>query len=84
MGAKGLFTLASMIAIPNCIVAGAGVTLGVTRSCSRPIGFAVGSVVVVVSLGAFYWYQNFRYQAMPVNQQSNHGRTESRLTELED
>jgi hypothetical protein len=71
MGTKGLFTLASMIAIPNCVVAGAGVTLGVTRLWSKPIGFAVGSIVVVVSLGAFYWYQNLRYQAMPIKQQSD-------------
>jgi hypothetical protein len=70
MGAKGLFTLASMIAIPNCVVAGAGVTLGVTRLSYKPIGFAVGSIVVVLSLGAFYWYQNLRYQAMPVKQES--------------
>jgi hypothetical protein len=65
MGTKALFTMASMIAVPNSIVAGAGVTLGVARLSSKPVGFAVGSIVVVAALAAFYWYQNLRYQAIP-------------------
>jgi hypothetical protein len=68
MGSKGMFTMASMIAIPNSIVAGAGVTLGVTRLSSRPFGFAAGSILVVVALGIFYWYQNLRYQVVPASQ----------------
>jgi hypothetical protein len=63
MGSKGLFTLASMIAVPNSVVAGAGVTLKVTRLSSEPVGFAIGSIVVFVALGTFYWYQNLRYEA---------------------
>jgi hypothetical protein len=63
MGTKGLFTMASMIAVPNSIVAGAGVTLGTARLLSEPVGFVVGSIVVVVALGTFWWYQNRRYQA---------------------
>jgi hypothetical protein len=70
MGSKGMFTMASMIAVPNSVVAGAGVTLGVTRLSSRPAGFVVGSVLVVVALGVFYWYQNLRYQAVPASERS--------------
>jgi hypothetical protein len=70
MGTKGLFTLASMIAVPNSVVAGAGVTLGLTRLASSLVGFAIGSIVVVVALGTFYWYQNLRYQAIPATQQN--------------
>jgi hypothetical protein len=70
MGSKGMFTMASMIAVPNSVVAGAGVTLGVTRLSSRPFGFVVGSILVVVALGIFYWYQNLRYQAVPASQRS--------------
>jgi hypothetical protein len=65
MGSKGLFTLASMIAVPNAVVGGAGATLAVTRLSTKPIGFAIGSIVFVIGLGTFYWYQNLRYQAMP-------------------
>lgn len=65
MGTKALFTMASMIAVPNSVVAGAGVTLGVTRLSSKPVGLAIGSIVVVAALAAFYWYQNLRYQAIP-------------------
>jgi len=64
MGSKGLFTMASMIAVPNAVLAGAGVTLAVARLSSKPIGFAIGSIVFVIGLGTFYWYQNLRYQAM--------------------
>lgn len=69
MGTKGLFTLASMIAVPNSVVAGAGVTLLVTRLSSKPVGFVIGSIVVIIALGTFYWYQNLRYQAIPTSQQ---------------
>jgi hypothetical protein len=65
MGSKGMFTMASMIAVPNSVVAGAGVALGVARLLSKPVGFIIGSTIVVVALGAFYWYQNLRYQAIP-------------------
>jgi hypothetical protein len=68
MGSKGMFTMASMIAVPNCVVAGAGVTLGVAQLSSRPFGFVAGSVLAVVALGTFYWYQNLRYQAVPASQ----------------
>jgi hypothetical protein len=68
MGAKSLFTMASMIAVPNSIVAGAGVTLGLTQLSARPVGFVVGSMVVVASLGTFYWYQNRRFQAFAASQ----------------
>ena len=71
MGIKGLFTMASMIAVPNSVVAGVGVTLGVTRLSSKPVGFSLGSIVVVVALGTFYWYQNLRYQAMPTSQRGD-------------
>jgi hypothetical protein len=71
MGTKGMFTMASMIAVPNSVVTGAGVTLGVTRLSSKPLGFVIGSIVVVVSLGTFYWYQNLRYQAISASQGSN-------------
>lgn len=71
MGAKGMFTMASMIAVPNSVVAGAGVTLGVTRLSSRPLGFVTGSILVVAGLGIFYWYQNLRYQAGPASQRSS-------------
>jgi hypothetical protein len=70
MGSKGMFTMASMIAVPNSIVAGAGVTLGVTRLSSRPFGFVAGSILVIIALGIFYWYQNLRYQAVPASQRS--------------
>jgi hypothetical protein len=70
MGSKGMFTMASMIAVPNSVVAGAGVTLGVTRLSSRPFGFVIGSILVVVALGIFYWYQNLRYQAVPASERS--------------
>jgi hypothetical protein len=65
MGTKGLFTMASMIAVPNSVVAGAGVTLELGRLSSWPVGFVIGSGVGVVALGGFYWYQNLRYQATP-------------------
>jgi hypothetical protein len=68
MGAKGMFTMASMIAVPNSVVAGAGVTLGVTRMSSKPLGFVIGVIVFVVALGTFYWYQNLRYQRIPASQ----------------
>jgi hypothetical protein len=42
----------------------------VTRLLSRPFGFAAGSILVVVSLGIFYWYQNLRYQAVPAGQRN--------------
>jgi hypothetical protein len=71
MGTKGVFTMASMIAVPNSVVAGAGVTLGVTRLSSKPVGFVIGSIVVVVALGTFYWYQNLRYQAIAASQRGN-------------
>jgi len=64
MGTKGLFTMASMIAVPNSIVAGAGVTLGVMRISSRPVGFVSGAIVAVAALATFYWYQNLRYQRL--------------------
>jgi hypothetical protein len=60
-----------MIAVANSIVAGAGVTLGIARLSSEPVGFLIGSIVVVASLATFYWYQNFRYQAFPASQPSN-------------
>jgi hypothetical protein len=65
MGSKGMFTMASMIAVTNSVVAGTGVTLGVTRLSSRPLGFAAGSILAVAAVGTFYWYQNLRYQAVP-------------------
>jgi hypothetical protein len=68
MGAKALFTMASMIAVPNSIVAGAGVTLGVTQLSTRAVGFIIGSMVVIASLGIFYWYQNRRFQAFAASQ----------------
>jgi hypothetical protein len=71
MGTKGLFTLASMIAVPNSVVAGAGVTLGLTRLAPNFVGFTIGSIVVVVALGTFYWYQNLRYQAVPTSRQDD-------------
>jgi hypothetical protein len=63
MGTKALFTMASMIAVPNSIVAGAGVTLAMTRLSARPVGFVAGSIVAAAALGIFFWYQNLRYQA---------------------
>lgn len=60
MGIKGLFTMASMIAVPNSIVAGAGVM----RLSSKPVGFVSGTIVAVVALATFYWYQNLRYQRL--------------------
>jgi hypothetical protein len=71
MGTKAVFTMASMIAVPNSVVAGAGVTLGLMRLTSKPVGFVIGSIVVVIALGTFYWYQNLRYQAIPASQLSN-------------
>jgi hypothetical protein len=71
MGTKAMFTMACMIAVPNSVVAGAGVALGVMRLSSIPVGFVSGSIVVVVALGTFYWYQNLRYQAIPASQRSN-------------
>jgi hypothetical protein len=64
MGTKGMFTMASMIAVTNSVVAGTGVTLGVTRLSSRPFGFAAGSILAVAAVGVFSWYQNRRYQAV--------------------
>jgi hypothetical protein len=77
MGTKGLFTMASMIAVANSVVAGAGVTLGVMRLLSEPVGFIIGSIVVIVALGTFYRYQNIRFQAAlgPVNQPQAHNRS---------
>jgi hypothetical protein len=43
----------------------------VTRLSSRPVGFVIGSIVVVVALGTFYWYQNLRYQAIPASRRSD-------------
>ncbi len=66
MGTKSLFTMASMIAVPNSIVAGAGVTLAVRQiggTAFPALAFVVGAVVVCVFLGVFLWYQNSRYQA---------------------
>ena len=63
MGAKSLFTMASMIAVPNSIVAGAGVTLAFRQMGSGAVAFVVGALVVCTFLGAFLWYQNGRYQA---------------------
>ena len=68
MGSKRQFTLASMIALANSVVAGAGVTLAVTRLSSKPVGFALGSRAFVIALGTFYWYQNLRYQAILTSQ----------------
>jgi hypothetical protein len=59
-----LFTMASMIAVTNSIVAAAGVAMLVIRYGSRPLGFATGTVVAVVTLATFYWYQNRRYQVL--------------------
>jgi hypothetical protein len=63
IGTKALFTMASMIAVPNSIVAGVGVTLATTQLTTRPAAFVIGSIVVLTALGTFYWYQNLRYQA---------------------
>lgn len=62
MGAKALFTMASMIAVPNSVVAGAGVTLATMQLTTKATAFVTGSIVVVAALGTFYWYQNLRYQ----------------------
>jgi hypothetical protein len=70
MGTKALFTMASMIAVPNSIVAGAGVTLAMTQLSARPVGFVAGSIVVIAALGIFYWYQNLRYQASADSQRN--------------
>jgi hypothetical protein len=63
MGSKALFTMASMIAVPNSIVAGAGVALGVRQIGAVAVAFAAGAVVLCASFGIFLWYQNGRYQA---------------------
>lgn len=63
MGAKSLFTMASMIAVANSIVAGAGVTLAFRQMGGGAVALVVGAVVVCTFLGGFLWYQNGRYQA---------------------
>jgi hypothetical protein len=68
MGTKGLFTMASMIAVLNSVVAGAGVTLGIRRLTNQPTGFISGTIVIVAALSAFYWYQNLRYQTSAAGQ----------------
>jgi hypothetical protein len=62
MGGKAFFTMASMIAVPNSIVAGAGVTLALRQKVIASIAFIAGFIVFSASFGLFLWYQNRRYQ----------------------
>jgi hypothetical protein len=66
MGLKAFFTMASMIAVLNSVVAGAGITLGCLRATSGVISFGCGAIVALGLLVAFYWYQNGRYQQSPL------------------
>jgi hypothetical protein len=62
----GLFTMASMVAVVNSFVAGAGVALLVVNILGeRQVALAVlcGAAFVLALLGGFYRYQDHRYRA---------------------
>jgi hypothetical protein len=62
----GLFTIASMIAMVNAVVGGAGVGLllyAMTDRSSLWPAISLGVVVFLVGMMAFLWYQDSRYKA---------------------
>ena len=69
MGSKAFFTMATMIAVPNSIIAGAGVTLAVRQKVIASIAFIAGVAIFSASFGLFLWYQNRRYQNFDASNQ---------------
>ena len=69
MGGKAFFTMASMIAVPNSVVAGAGITLAVRQEAVDSIAFIAGFAVFCASFALFLWYQNRRYQSFDASNQ---------------
>jgi hypothetical protein len=62
----GLFTMASMVAVVNSFVAGAGVALLLVNTLGeRRVALAVlcGAAFALALLGGFYRYQDHRYRA---------------------
>ena len=59
-----LFTMASMVAIINSVVAGAGVTLLLGNWISRVQAVLSGAAVAALFVAAFLRYQNKRYNAL--------------------
>jgi hypothetical protein len=60
--ATALFTMASMVALVNSVVAAAGTTLLVDQWSARSVALVVGAFVAVVFTTAFYAYQAYRYR----------------------
>jgi len=71
MGAKALFTMASMIAVLNSIVAGANLTLAVRQGSNTTLAFIAGAIGFCASFATFLWYQNRRYATFDASNEAS-------------